>query len=638
MIAELGLFALILATLFAGCQTILPTLGQRSGLSRYTLSCTLMQCGMMALSAFCLLWVLVDNDFTVLYVANHSNTHLPLFYRVGAFWGAHEGSLLLWLFILSGWTLMVLITGYRQLPRHFLHKILAVLGFISVGLSCFVLFTSNPFMRDFWQAPREGFDLNPLLQDPGLVSHPPILYMGYVGFSVVFAYAMAALWQGELDAKWVAWTRPWALISWSFLTLGITLGSWWAYRVLGWGGWWFWDPVENVSLMPWLVGTAFIHTLMVADKRVGFKSWTVLLSIIVFALSLVGTFLVRSGVLISVHTFASDPTRGLYLLLWLALIIGGALVLFMLRAGRLQGGRGYHWWSKESFLLLNNLFFICIMLTVLLGTLYPMFYQMVGWGNLSVGQPYFNAVTTPLLMIMLVLMSVAPHVAWRHANWDDVYRQPKFWLGLGVVACIWALWVWVGVNNYRVIIGGCLAGLIVYSVCCTGWRQGFTVRRFAMMVAHLAVAVVVIGITISTQLGVERQVKMTVGDHLKVGPYTVKLERMREAQGPNYQTTIADFILSSAKGYERVIHPENRLYTASQTVISKVDISVGWWSDVYIALGQPLSQTTWTVRMYYKPFVRWIWLGGIMMAMAGLLAAVAWLWRDKATDYVKETI
>lgn len=632
MIPEFGHFALILALCLALTQATVPLIGVWRKQTPWILlakPAALGQFLFILIAFFCLAYAFISNDFSVAYVAENSNSLLPLPYRFAAVWGAHEGSLLLWLTILGLWTTAVAWVGNKQLPTELLAQVLAVLGMVSSGFLLFLLLTSNPFQRLLPNFPSDGADLNPLLQDPGLATHPPMLYMGYVGFSVVFAFAIAALLNGRLDAAWARWARPWTLAAWCFLTCGITLGSLWAYRDLGWGGWWFWDPVENASFLPWLAGTALVHSLVITEKKDAFKSWTVLLAICTFSLSLIGTFLVRSGVLISVHAFANDPTRGAFLLQLLAVVIGGALLIYAFRASTLRSNSDFALWSRESFLLANNVLLMIIMATVLLGTLYPLILDALGLGKISVGAPYFNAVFLPLMIPLLVCMGIGPLCYWREIDFSFLLKRLAYPFFLALALSLLILWVSTGAILPWAAAGLFLALWIILatflSVGLQAQQRGgitkLTRRHWGMVFAHLGIAICVIGITISNNYKTERDVRMVLGDSVIVGPYAFRFENLNALQGPNYSGVRADFVVRKNDHVVSILHPQKRLYTVQQTALTEAAIDMGITRDLYIALAEPLPQNAWAVRIYYKPFVRWIWFGGLFMVIGGILAA-----------------
>jgi cytochrome c-type biogenesis protein CcmF len=624
MIPELGHFALILALLAAAVQGSLPLLGAHRGhatwiaLARPAAQAVFL---LVAVAFACLTQAFYANDFSVEYVAQHSNSLLPTAYRLAAVWGGHEGSLLLWVFMLTGWTFAVALFS-RQLPEVMVARVLGVLGLVICGFLLFILLTSNPFER-LLPAVAEGRDLNPLLQDPGLVFHPPMLYMGYVGFSVAFAFAIAALLAGQLDAVWARWSRPWTTAAWIFLTLGIALGSWWAYYELGWGGWWFWDPVENASFMPWLVGTALIHSLAVTEKRGSFKNWTVLLAIGAFSLSLLGTFLVRSGVLTSVHAFATDPRRGIFILGFLAAVVGSSLTLFAWRAPKVSLGGAFALVSRETLLLINNVLLVVACGSVLLGTLYPLIIDALGLGKLSVGPPYFNSVFVPIMVPVLFLMAVGPIARWKHADLKDIGRRLALAAIIAVAAGI-GLPLLAGHWTPLVALGLLLAVWIAASVAFQVRERLKTGKAplsfWGMHVAHLGIAAFVVGVTMVGGYQEEKDVRMAPGDTVSIGAYTFKFLGVRSAEGPNYMAAVGDMELLENGKLLRVLHPEKRNYHTSSMPMTEAAIDTGFTRDVYVSLGEPLEGEAWAVRVYYKPFVDWIWGGCLLMALGGLLA------------------
>ena len=625
MIPEIGHFALILAFCFALMQAC-AGLFSYSGKSLYFVSITRVsafaQFIFVAMSFLALTFAFVYNDFSVEYVVNNSNSALPLIYRICAVWGAHEGSMLLWVFILSIWTMLVCRYG-RNLPIETLMRVLSVLAFIAVGFYLFILLTSDPFIRALPNFPDDGRDLNPLLQDPGLVSHPPMLYLGYVGMSVPFAFAISALWQGKFDASWARWARPWTTFAWSFLTLGIVLGSWWAYRELGWGGWWFWDPVENASFLPWLAATALMHSLMVTEKRDHFKSWTVLLAICAFSLSLIGTFLVRSGVLISVHAFAVDPRRGAFILEFLFAVIGTSLFFYALRGRRLITHHAFNVWSRESFILANNTLFFVAMLTILLGTLYPLLVDILQWGKISVGAPYFNTVFIPIITPLIFLMGLGPAFYWQHRDPKQLLRPMILIFMLALFFAFFVPFIFWH-SHYKVIFGLFLAFWLMmttaYNRYQLGWPRLKYFRQWAVVIAHLGVAVTVIGIVMVSAYSQERDLRMHYGETTRIGPYSFQFEGVQAIKGANFTAYQADMLVKRKDKTLTVLHPQFRYYPVAQTVLSKTDINVKWYRDLYVALGQPFNDNSWSLRIYYKPFVRWIWIGGLFMVLGGFIA------------------
>jgi cytochrome c-type biogenesis protein CcmF len=633
MIPELGHYALILALCVALIQGILPLLGAHYGrrefliLARPAAQTSFL---LLAIAFGTLAWSFYANDFSVLYVAEHSNSQLPVIYRLGAVWGGHEGSLLLWIFLLSTWTILVAQLS-KVLDEFMVARVIGVLGLVSSGLLLFVLTASNPFER-LLPAAQDGRSLNPLLQDPGLVFHPPMLYMGYVGFSVAFAFAIASLLSGRLDAAWARWSRPWTTAAWIFLTLGIALGSWWAYYELGWGGWWFWDPVENASFIPWLVGTALLHSLAVTEKRGGFKSWTVLLAITAFSLSLLGTFLVRSGVLTSVHAFATDPRRGIFILILLSLVVGSSLTLYAWRAPKNTLGGKFSLSSRETFILLGNVFLVVAAGSVLLGTLYPLLIDALHLGKISVGPPYFNSVFVPIMVPFLVLMGLGPWANWKNTDLLSVIK--RLWTaGLAAVIAGVAIPLIMGRFTWLAGLGFLLAFWIIASGFLQVLRQiklGKPTRSFiGMQVAHLGIAIFVIGVTMVGAYQEEKDVRMFAGDTVSVGGYQIQLVDVSKVPGPNYEALRGTFLLMKNGDTQATLLPEKRSYYSSTMPMTEAAINAGLTRDIYVSLGEELNDRSWAVRVYYKPFVDWIWGGCLLMALGGILAMMDKRYRMK---------
>ncbi|MGI9150740.1 MAG: heme lyase CcmF/NrfE family subunit [Limnohabitans sp.] len=633
MIPELGHFALILAAVVALLQGVLPIVGTlvRDAQTQVTLQSlarptAALQFVLVALAFGALATAFLNNDFSVLYVSQHSNSLLPKVYQFSAVWGGHEGSLLLWVLFLSMWSVAVALFS-RSLPLDMVARVIGVLGLISVGFLFFILTTSNPFER-LLPAALDGRDLNPLLQDPGLVIHPPMLYMGYVGMAVAFAFAVAALMSGRLDAAWARWSRPWTVIAWTFLTFGIGLGSWWAYYELGWGGWWFWDPVENASLMPWLVGTALIHSLMVTEKRGSFKAWTVLLAIAAFSLSLLGTFLVRSGVLTSVHAFASDPKRGVFVLIFLAVVVGASLTLFAWRAPRVALGGRMELVSRESFLLANSVLLVVATGAVLLGTIYPLIIDALNLGKLSVGPPYFNAVFAPLLVPVVFLILPGSVARWRDANLRDIAQSLRGTALTAVAVAVVFTWV-MGPWSWGALFGFSLGAWVavgsLQQVLTRVRKPGRIGASFwGQHTAHLGMAVLVMGITGVKCYEVERDVRMHIDDVVTIAPYTFRLAALSEARGPNYKAVRADVEVLRKDKVIELLQPEKRRYFSSAMPMTEAGIDSGFMRDLYVSLGEPLNdaRTEWSMRVYYKPFVPWLWGGVLLMVLGGVLAAL----------------
>ncbi|MBU3608588.1 heme lyase CcmF/NrfE family subunit [Polynucleobacter nymphae] len=624
MIPEFGHYALILALCVALIQGVLPLVGAHQGRREWLMlarPATQTVFLLLATTFVILAWSFYSNDFSVLYVAEHSNSQMPVVYRLGAVWGGHEGSLLLWVFLLSTWTILVSQLS-KALDEFMVARVIGVLGLVMSGLLLFILTTSNPFMR-LLPAAQDGRSLNPLLQDPGLVFHPPMLYMGYVGFSVAFAFAIASLLSGRLDAAWARWSRPWTTAAWVFLTLGIALGSWWAYYELGWGGWWFWDPVENASFIPWLVGTALLHSLAVTEKRGGFKSWTVLLAITAFSLSLLGTFLVRSGVLTSVHAFATDPRRGIFILIFLVLVVGSSLILYAWRASKSSLGGKFSLSSRETFILLGNVFLVVSAGSVLLGTLYPLLIDALHLGKISVGPPYFNSVFVPIMAPLLVLMGIGPWANWKSSHLLAVIK--RLWLaGLAAVVAGISIPLMMGEFTWLAGLGFLLAFWVIASGCLQIIRQakvGKPTRSFiGMQVAHLGIAVFVIGVTMVGAYQEEKDVRMAAGETVSVGGYQIQLQDVNVVPGPNYQAMRGTFLLSKNGNPEATLYPEKRNYFSSSMPMTEAAIDVGLTRDIYVSLGEVLPDRSWAVRVYYKPFVDWIWGGCLLMALGGILS------------------
>ena len=638
MIPELGHFALILALLVAVVQAAVPLVGAArndTALMNVAVPAARLQLVLVATAFALLAYSFATSDFSVENVAAHSNSQLPLHYRIAATWGSHEGSLLLWTLMLAGWATAVSLFS-RSLPLVLKARVLAVMGIIGVGFLLFLLFTSNPFARLVPAAP-EGADLNPLLQDPGMVVHPPMLYMGYVGFSVAFAFAIAALLGGRLDATWARWSRPWTTVAWCFLTIGIALGSAWAYYELGWGGWWFWDPVENASFMPWLVGTALIHSLAVTEKRGTFRSWTVLLAIVAFSLSLLGTFLVRSGVLTSVHAFATDPARGIFILVFLALVVGGSLLLYAARAGAVGAGGPFGAVSREALLLANNILLAVAMGSVLLGTLYPLFVDAMSSDKISVGPPYFNAVFFPLMAPLVFLMAVGPVAAWRHARLPDIWVRLRWALAVALVTAAvlpyvlgrWSPLIAVGLFLALWVAAATVAAVVQRFSAMP--QRGLAARIrgnssawYGMLVAHLGVAVFIVGVTLVKGYEIEQDVRLAPGQSADVGGYTFTFRNMSAERGPNYDALVGNFDVARNGRVVSHLEPAKRTYRASGSVMTEAGIDPGLFGDHYVSLGEPLSAAgpdgAWSVRIYVKPFVDWIWFGCLVMALGGFLA------------------
>jgi cytochrome c-type biogenesis protein CcmF len=634
MIAELGHFALILALCMALVLGLLPIIGAARSVTGWIAvarRAAYAQLLFMATAYGCLTYCFITHDFSVAYVAGNSNTALPFLYLVSGVWGAHEGSLLLWALILTCWT--GLVAGFsRNIPDVTVARVLGVMGLVSIGFLLFLLLTSNPFLRLF-PAPTEGRDLNPLLQDPGLAIHPPMLYMGYVGFSVAFAFAIAALLEGRLDAAWARWSRPWTNIAWMFLTLGIALGSWWAYYELGWGGWWFWDPVENASFMPWLVGTALIHSLAATEKRGVFKTWTVLLAIFAFSLSLLGTFLVRSGVLTSVHAFASDPARGLFILVFLGVVVGGSLLLYAIRAPYVKSSATFELVSKESVILLNNVLLVVTASSILLGTLYPLIIDALRLGKISVGPPYFNAVFIPLTAPLAVAVGLGVLLRWKRDDMNAMALRLR-WIVSGCVAGGLLLPLAMPFYSWSAVLGltlalwtvaiGALSVIDRIGVKGWSWQRLRTIPAgfYGMTLAHLGIAVFIVGITLTSVYSIEKDVRMAPNDKLDMSGYIFEFHGVKQTQGPNYVAEQAFVTVSHDGKQVAKLEPQKRVYKVQKMPMTEAAIDAGLFRDLFVAIGEPLGDKgAWSLRIYYKSFIRWIWLGALFMAAGGLCAA-----------------
>jgi len=606
MIPELGHFAIILALCFSLVQI-------KTGVMQKTAA--MGQCLFLVFAMACLMLSFLTNDMTLIYVREHSHSMLPLIYRIGAAWGGHEGSVLLWCLILSGWTVAFIVFSDAALSRSFFSKILKIMGCISAGFITFLLATSNPFKRDFPHTLITGNDLTPILQDPGLIFHPPMLYLGYVGFAIGFSFAIAALLEGKFDPTSARACRPWVILPWSFLSCGIVLGSWWAYRELGWGGWWFWDPVENASLLPWLSATALIHSLAVCEKRSAFIGWAILLAIITFSLSLLGTFLVRSGVLVSVHAFANDPSRGLFLLIYLAFIIGSALLLYGFRIHLFYRSHSFKLFSRETLLLINSVILLTAVATIVIGTLYPIILDALNKGKISVGEPYFNLVFVPIILPLLLLMGLAPHVNWHEHAFNKLWKKIKYTALISLVVGLLSPWVFGFPFYVSTGLGIAIGVWIILST----FQSRLELRHCAMVVAHLGIAITVLGIVVNKSYSQERQVKMLPGETVTLANYQFIFNSVEETQGPNYQSITAHFTVEKNHQAPQALSAEQRIYPHNQ-LLGKTGILWNPWRDLYLALGAPLSDGSWSVRLYYKPFVRWIWAGGFFLLFGGMLS------------------
>jgi len=628
MIAELGHFALLIALAVAVLMALVPAYGvwrNDATAMAFARPAALVLLAVIFVAYLCLTASFVNHDFSVAYVAGHSHSELPLIYRISAVWGGHEGSLLLWVLMLSGWSAAVALLN-RNLPLNISALVLSTLGAVAVGFVLFTVITSNPFDR-LVPIPADGRDLNPLLQDPGLIIHPPLLYMGYVGFSVAFAFAIAALVTGRLDAAWARWTRPWTTSAWLFLTMGIALGSWWAYHELGWGGWWFWDPVENASFMPWLIGTALIHSLAVTEKRGLLKSWTVLLAIMAFSLSLLGTFLVRSGVLISVHAFATDPARGVFILGFLVVVLGGAFTLYAWRAPKLVSDGAFPLFSREGFLLLNNVFLSVSAAAVLLGTLYPLFADAVGLGKISVGPPYFNAVFLPLMAPLALLVGLAAAVNWKRARVTDMTRRLRLPLLLSLVVAALLIWQWATDIGLVVLVGGWLGCWTLVAALAEPTRRlrltGRLPRGVAgMAIAHVGFGAMVLGITFVSLFSVERDVRLAPGQSADVAQFRFQFDGIEPIQGPNYDADRGTIRVYRDDALVTTLYPEKRFYRGAQQLMTGASVRHSLSRDLYASLGEPIGDAgEWAIRLYVKPMMLWVWLGAVIMTLGGILAA-----------------
>ena len=633
MIAELGNYALALSLAVSFFLAILPLWGAEKGHPQLMSLARPMTYGLfftLTIAFAALFYLFAVNDFSVQYVVNNSNSSLPIYYRLSAVWGSHEGSLLLWIWLLTLWGAAVALFS-KHLPQEAVARVLGIMGIISIGFLLFVLFTSNPFTRTFPDFPVDGKELNPLLQDIGLIFHPPLLYMGYVGFSVAFAFSIASLMTGKLDTAWARWSRPWTMAAWVFLTLGIVLGSWWAYYELGWGGWWFWDPVENASFMPWLAGTALLHSLAVTEKRGSFKAWTVLLAILAFSLCLLGTFLVRSGILVSVHAFASDPTRGLYVLAYLIVVIGGSLTLYAYKGSQIRSRDNAERYSRESLLLLNNILLMTALCVVLLGTLLPLVHKQLGLGSISIGAPFFDQMFLIIMTPFALLLGIGPLVKWRRDQFSAI-RTPVIASVIIMLIAGFALpYLLQDKLTFSAVLGTMMTVIIVLlslyemhqraTYRDTFWRGITKLSRshWGMILAHLGVAMTVWGIAFSQNYSIERDVRMNVGDTVQIAGYDFTFKGISDANGPNYVGGKAQIDISRDGKHETTLYAEKRLYTVSKMPMTEAAIDWGFSRDLYAALGEKLDNNAWALRLYYKPFIRWIWLGGLFMALGGVL-------------------
>jgi cytochrome c-type biogenesis protein CcmF len=646
MVPEYGHLALIIAFILSIILAVVPILGTFTGRVIWMNAGRPLAAGMFifTLIAFIVLvYAFLQDDFTVKYVASHSNTLLPTFYKVTAVWGGHEGSVLLWALVLAGWTIAVAMFS-SELPLQVLSRVLSVMGGISAGFLAFILFTSNPFDRLLPNPVKEGNDLNPLLQDIGMIIHPPTLYMGYVGFSVCFAFAIAALIGGRLDSSWARWSRPWTNMAWVFQTLGIMLGSWWAYYELGWGGWWFWDPVENASFMPWLVGTALVHSLAVTEKRGVFKSWTILLAILAFSLSLLGTFIVRSGVLTSVHAFATDPTRGMFILAFLGIVVGGSLLLYAFRIPEIRSVQGFSLFSRESFLLVNNVLFVVAMAGVLFGTLYPLLVDAIWGAKLSVGPPYFNIVFAPLMVLVAVFLGFGVMMNWKKTRLDAL----RLWLGVPLLtAVIMGLLFPLLANAFHwgTVVAIALGSWVILASLSDLWRKlrnsrpawrglgKLSLSYWGMFVAHFGFAICLIGVAVNTIESDHRDVRMVFGERQEIGGYEFELIDVYPKRGPNYDAQVGEVkVFKDGKLVVNLL-PEKRHYLSDRgNVMTEAGIDAGFSRDLFVALGDKLDNRAWSMRIHHYPLVRWIWGGAILMALGGALTTFDRRYRLKRTQ------
>ncbi len=626
MTPELGHVALIIALQLALLQGILGLAGaarEKAVWMAMARGAAGGQLLFVAIGFLVLVWSFVINDFSVMNVADHSSRFLPVQYRITAAWGSHEGSFLLWTLLMAGWTAAVVIAG-RKLPADLHARVIGIMGLLSFCFLAYLLFTSNPFMR-LHPPPANGSDLNPLLQDPGMIIHPPLLYMGYVGFSVSFAFAIAALISGRLDEVWARWVRTWTLLAWVFLTLGIMVGSWWAYYELGWGGWWFWDPSENASLMPWLAGTALVHSLVVSEQRGALRVWTVFLALAAFALSLVGTFLVRSGVLSSVHAFALDPLRGLFILVFLGILVGASLILFAKRAGAVKTAGNFSMVSREAAMLTGNVLLLAALATVLLGTLYPLILDAFGLGKISVGPPYFNAVFVPMMIPVLLLLGIAPWMRWGRENLPELLPRLRWQAAAAVVAGLalpfaFGEWQWqaaLGLTLAAWMILATISGLVVRSRAAV-----LPLGAWGMGCAHVGLAIGIIGMGLVSAYQSEKTVAMQAGDSARLGQYEFVFRGAEEAPASNYSAMRGTVELLEQGRAIGTLLPEKRIYRSSQMKMTEAAIRYGFSGDVYVAMGEPLPGGAWSMQLYLKPFVGWLWGGALLMALGGLLAAL----------------
>ncbi len=631
MAAEYGHIALLIALAFACVQSIVPLVGAQSNrewMMQYARPMALGQAFFLTISFIALSYSFVVDDFSVAYVANNSNSLLPTQFKISAVWGGHEGSLLLWVLMLGLWGAAVAMFS-KALPIEMVARVLAIMGMVGVGFILFTVLTSNPFERILPSIPMDGADLNPLLQDFGLIVHPPTLYMGYVGFSVAFSFAIAALLGGRLDAAWARWSRPWTTAAWVFLTMGIALGSWWAYYELGWGGWWFWDPVENASFMPWLVGTALIHSLAATEKRGVFKSWTVLLAIFAFSLSLLGTFLVRSGVLTSVHSFAADPERGVFILALLGLSVGGSLTVYALKAPTVTSSGKFKLLSREGFLLANNALLVVATLTILLGTLYPLMVDFISGEKLSVGAAWFNTMFVPLASAMTALAGIGAMSRWKVMPGKLLLAQLSGALVIALIVAAAFPLVYAGEMNFKVAFGLFISTVLIATTVGDIWRKSkgqlsrlgkLTKSYWGMVIAHTGLAITVIGVTVVSNYSVEKAVKMFPGDVVTLSGYNFEFTQVGLQQGPNYMANVGVFEITKAGREVATLNAEKRRYKVQGSMMTEAAIDAGLFRDLYVSMGEPLEDGAWGIRLQVKAYMRWVWLGSIFMCVGGLLA------------------
>ena len=630
MISYIGFFLILLALLNATLLVLSKPIFSRIVPSYQNLifSTSKIQFPIVFLSFLCLIFAFLSDDFSIRYISSNSNSSLPYFYKISATWAGHEGSMLLWCLVLSFWMFLASIYS-KSLDSEFRTKFLSIMGILNIGFLMFLIFTSNPFEQNI-SVPIDGKDLNPLLQDFGLIVHPPMLYMGYVGLSVVFSFAITCCLQGEFKPEWAKWIRPWALISWSFLTFGIALGSWWAYYELGWGGWWFWDPVENASFMPWLITTALIHSLIICEQKSIFKNWTILLSIIAFSLSLLGTFLVRSGILISVHSFANDPARGLYILLFLTLVIGGSLIIYIKNTSKIKDDNNFAFFSKESFFLINNILLVTAAFTILLGTIYPLVFDLIGLEKISVGVPYYNIVFLPLMIPLVLLAGYIP-ILFLSKN-QSTRNNIKYFLASFVIILLLTLFSLIFLDSYNLNV---LIGIFIFFWISANllydllqkYKQTKKIKvlmsNIGMTFAHIGLAVFVLGATVVENNKIEKELIMNIGEKTQVSGYTFLFSNMNEEIGPNYKSLKAEFKIYKDGELISKLYPEKRLYLSNKMPMTEAGIEPGLAKDLYIVLGNLIDDDKWSVRIYHKPLIRLIWIGALMMVLGGISSVIS---------------